>query len=200
MDNSWVSCFLDHSVNQCQQWSMYSFMTNHSPYFTFSHHHLILELDGCCNSSHFGMVRMLENCLVHAFGEYNGVLLYLAFTTLLQNCYSSPPSLTFIPAMRGGEIIWNDPVRFVRKSHSKQWNETAFLCHCNRPFGLSYVTECIIIHILPVLHGRFVSNVNVTVFATTATLYRKYLYLREYDRYRYNFNQGELAQSVSKWL
>ena len=29
---------------------------------------------------------------------------------------------------------------------------------------------------------------------------RKYLYLREYGRYHYSFDQGELAESVNKWL
>ena len=42
-----------------------------------------------------------------------------------------------------------------------------FLLHCYRPLGLSFQLS-VSLYILPVLSGRFDSNVNVTDFATTS--------------------------------
>jgi len=67
----------------------------------------------------------------------------------------------------GGEIL---PVRFCRKSHSKQWNETAIFCDIvTDPLG--FPTQLSVsLYLLPILRGRFYSNVHVTGFATTSSV------------------------------
>ena len=78
--------------------------------------------------------------------------------------------LSLIPATGGGGLNYTQ-CGFYRKSHSKQWNETA-------------------------------------VFVTDPWTFRSNgVYLWQYDRYHYNFDgkpgvfdQGELAESVTKWV
>jgi len=58
---------------------------------------------------------------------------------------------------------------FCRKSHSKQWNETAavFCGIVTDPLGLLKQLS-ISLYLLPVLRVRFGRNVHVTGFATTS--------------------------------
>jgi len=59
-------------------------------------------------------------------------------------------------------------VRFCRKLQSKQWNETSVFCDIvTDPLGFQTQLS-VSLYLLPVLRGRFDSNVHVTGFATTS--------------------------------
>jgi len=76
--------------------------------------------------------------------------------------------LTLIPAMGGG--CKNTPLQcvFCRKSHSKQWSETAIFYDIVTD-SLGFPTQLSVsLYLLPVLHDRFDSNVHVIGFATTS--------------------------------
>ena len=75
--------------------------------------------------------------------------------------------LTLIPATGGGGEM-NPPCGFCRKWPSKQWSETAIFCDVvTDPLGFPTQLSTSL-YLLPVLRGRFWSNVHVTGFATTS--------------------------------
>jgi len=77
------------------------------------------------------------------------------------------PVLTLIPATEGGGKM-TPQCGFCRKSHSKEWNETAVFCDIvTDPLGFP-TQQRISLYLLPVLRGRLGCNVYVTRFTTTS--------------------------------
>jgi len=98
------------------------------------------------------------------FHSSDNLLLFVAFTTLLQYYYSSLPSLTLIPAT-GGEITPLSAVSAENRTVSNEMRQLFFCDIVTDPLGYPMQLR-LSLYVLPVLHGRFGSN--VTGFATTS--------------------------------